>query len=95
MLTSIKVAIFAVTKVSGVSAAQIGLILTYTSKYLMLKFCNQNCLLMCNSAQLTQLCSVTTRQYAEVEVGGKDTLHFTHINMQIQNYMNSVERGSL
>lgn len=28
-----KVAIFAVTKVSGVSAAQIGLILTYTSMY--------------------------------------------------------------
>ncbi|KAL5526288.1 hypothetical protein ACEPAF_8011 [Sanghuangporus sanghuang] len=42
------VAIFAVTGVSGINPAQIGLVLTYTT-------------------QLTQLCGMITRSYAEVE----------------------------
>ncbi|OCB92268.1 ABC protein [Sanghuangporus baumii] len=42
------VAIFAVTGVSGINPAQIGLVLTYTT-------------------QLTQLCGMVTRQYAEME----------------------------
>ncbi|KAJ6570146.1 ABC protein [Mycena vulgaris] len=60
------VAIFAVVGVTGISPAQIGLVLTYTSTITSCMFQLLNWLTAL-IAQLTQMCSMVTRQSAELE----------------------------
>ena len=65
-LYTIQVALFAVVGVSALNAAQIGLVLTYTSEFQ--DKTGSHCSLISFITTLTQLCSLLTRQSAEVEV---------------------------